>query len=340
MRVGMLLIGADMRVKDMVAIAQLAEQASFSTIAIAEAWRSGWVPLSAMAAATSKVKLAPYVLNAYARSPLLAGMSAIDFNDLAHGRLVLGVGGGNRTINEIWQGIPHERVLTKMREYVEILQRMGRTRLGDSCRYEGKIHRMDWSPAIDPGDKPFPVYLAAVFPKMLRVAAQSADGIAGGATLSVDYLTNTVKPMAREFAGLREREFSSLKWSAVAVFAMHEDREIARRAAREAICHFYAPLPHPYYEFTMREQGFSAVADKLLQLMPAGELDEAVAAIPDDCIDRLTISGTPSECKEKMQAYQGELDDMLLLNVLPSSANDNISSYRELFSQLDGAAFE
>lgn len=336
MRLGLLLVGADMRVKDMVTIAQLAEQAQFGTLAIAEAWRSAWVPLAAMAAATSRINIAPYVLNAYGRSPLLAGMSAIDFNDLAEGRLVLGVGGGNRIINETWQGIPHHRVLTKMREYVEILQRMARTRLGESLSFSGKIHQMDWSPAIDPGATAFPVYLAAVFPKMLKVASQVADGIAGGATLSVDYLCDTVKPMAREFANLSDRDFSSLKWSAVAVFAMHEERELARRAAREAICHFYAPLPHPYYEYTMREQGFAQVADKLLQLMPEGKIEEAVAAIPDECIDKLTICGTPEECKEKLSAYHGILDDMLLLNVMPSLEDDKIATYRSLTTQLTG----
>ena len=339
MRLGILLIGADMQVKDMVAIAQLAEKGEFSTVAIAEAWRSAWVPLSAMAAATTKINFAPYVLNAYGRSPLLAGMSAIDFNDLSNGRLILGVGGGNRIINETWQGIPHDRVLTKMREYVEILQKMTKVRAGEKFKFQGKIHQMDWSPAVDPGDKPIPVYLAAVFPRMLKVAAQIADGIAGGATLSADYLTNTVKPMAREFADLTGREFSTLKWASVQVFAMHEDREVARRAAREAICHFYAPLPHPYYEYTMREQGFADTADKLLRLMPAGKLEEAIAAIPDKCIDRLSICGTPAECREKMLGYNGVLDDMLLLNVLPSSKEDIISSYRSLFAELDVAAF-
>ena len=88
-------------------------------------------------------------------------MSAIDFNDFSKQRLVLGVGGGNRTINVQWQGIPHERVLTKMAEYVTLIQRMARTRLGETLDFEGRIHRMHWSSAVDPGDRPFPVYLAA-----------------------------------------------------------------------------------------------------------------------------------------------------------------------------------
>ena len=330
------MIGAGMRVGDMVDIAKLAESQNFGTVAIAEAWRSGWVPLTAMAAATSKIRLAPYVLNAYGRSPLLTGMSAIDFNDFSNGRLVLGVGGGNKTINEVWQGIEHKRVLTKMREYVSVLQQMARTNLGETLEFSGQLHEMTWSPAIMPHTDPFPVYLAAVFPKMLKVASSVADGIAGGATLSPSYLADTIKPLAREYAEQADRDFAKLKWSAVTVFAMDADIDAARRAAREAICHFYAPLPHPYYEFTMREQGFGKIADALLELMPSGQVDAAMDSISDECLDTITICGTPAQCREKISSYRGLLDDLLLLNVMPSPEDDPIASYRDLFNELDG----
>lgn len=338
MHLGLILVGAGMRVHHMVEIAQRAEQAKFATMAIAEAWRSAWVPLSAMAAGTKKIKFAPYVLNAYGRSPLITGMSAIDFHDLSDGRLVLGVGGGNKTINEVWQGIPHARVLTKMREYVDIQKRIARTRLGDTLDYQGRIHQMSWSPAVDPLAKPYPVYLAAVFPSMLKVAAEVADGIAGGATLSPAYLEH-VKQQAHDYAAAAERDFSSLAWNAVMVFAMNDDRNAARRAAREAICHFYAPLPHPYYEFTMREQGFGLIADKLLQLMPQGELEAAINTISDECLDTIAICGTPAECRQRMQAYCGLLDEMLLLNVMPSPEADPLASYREILARFKGDEF-
>jgi len=299
---------------------------------MAEAWRSGWVPLTAMAAVTERVKLAPYVLNAYGHSPLMTGMAAIDFNEMCGGRLELGVGGGNRIINEQWQGIAHERVLTKMREYVAILRQMARTRLGETFKFDGKIHNMEWDPAVDPGEQPYPVYLAAVFPRMMRVAAQVADGIGGGATLSVDYLRDVLKPQAAAGAGEIDRDPASLHWSIAAVTAVDSDRERARRAAREAICHLYAPLPHPYYEYTMREQGFAAAADALLKLMPAGKLDAACAAIPDECIDRLTIAGTPEDCRARLAEYDGVVDEVFMLNALPPVDNNVVDAYSEFLT--------
>lgn len=332
MNLGIIFTGGGMQMREMCVLAGAAEAAGFDVIAMAEAWRSGWVPLTAMAAATSTIRFMPYVLNAYGRSPLLAGMSAVDFNEFSGGRLTLGVGGGNRIINEQWQGIAHERVLTRMREYVELMQRIPRTRAGERLRYQGRIFDMDWTPTVDPAAAPWAVVLAAVFPRMLRVAAQVADGVGAGATLSADYLRDTLKPQAAAAAAEIDRDAADLRWAAVAITAVDSDRERAHRAAREAICHLYAPLPHPYYEFTMREQGFGDAADALLELMPAGRLEAAVDAIPDACIDRLTIAGTLEECRDRLRDYDDLVDDLLLLNALPPEPGAAAASYDGLLA--------
>lgn len=331
MQPGIIFTGGDCSVADLATIAARAEAAGFGMLGMAEAWRSAFVPLTAMAAATRSIRLAPYVLNAYGHSPLMAAMAAIDFDDFSGGRLVLGVGGGNRLINETWQGIPHARVLTKMHEYVTLLQRAARTPAGQCLAYAGAVHDMDWTPTVGPRERPFPVYLAAVFPRMLRVAAGVADGIAGGATLTPAYLREVLRPQAESAAAARDRDPAALRWAAVGVCAVDADRERARAAARAAIAHFYAPLPHPYYEYTMREQGFGAVADRLLELMPAGRIEDALEAIPDACVDALTIAGTVEDCRARLAQYDGLLDDLLLLNALPADG-EPLAAYAGLLA--------
>ena len=330
MDLSLLVTGGGMRIADLLTIARQAESAGFDGMYMAEVHRSGFVPLTAIASVTQRMRIGPYVLNAYGRSPLLTGMSAIDLNEFSAGRLVLGLGGGNRIINEQWQGIPHARVLTKMTEYIEIIRRMAVTRLGGRVDFDGAVHSTHWSPVIDPGDKIFPIVLAAVFPSMLKVAARVADGIGGGATLGVDYLREVLRPQAAAAAAQVGRDPATLRWSAVGVLAMHEDRELARAAARSALCHFYAPLPHPYYEHTMREQGFGAAADAALKYMPTGQLAAAMAAIPDECVDRIVIAGTPAECQARIAAYAPLLDELLLLNVSPAPAGNVVMGYQPL----------
>ena len=336
MQLSLLLTGGGMRIAELLTIARQAESAGYDGLYMAEVHRTGFVPLTAVAGVTQRMRIGPYVLNAYGRSPLLTGMSAIDLNEFSGGRLVLGLGGGNRVINEVWQGIAHARVRTKMTEYIEIVRRMASTRLGQKVDFDGAVHSCHWSPVIDPGDNVFPIVLAAVFPSMLKVAARVADGIGGGATLGVDYLREVVRPKAAQAAADAGRDPATLRWSAVGVIAMHEDREQGRAAARAALCHFYAPLPHPYYEHTMREQGFSAAADAALKYMPEGKLDAAMAAIPDACLDTLVIAGTPAECQARIAAYKGVVDELLLLNVMPPPAGNVMMAYQPLMA-LPGA---
>ena len=331
MKLGLLFIGRE-SLAQIVSLGQQAEAAGFASLYMAEVYRSGWIALSALAAATSRVALGPYVLNAYARSPLLTGMTAIDFNEYAGGRLTLGIGGGNREINEEWQGIPHARVLTKMREYVGLLQRMARTPAGTPLRFTGQVHRMQWTPVISPRAAPFPVFLAAVFPAMLRIAAQVADGIGGGATLSPAYLREQLLPQAARYAVEAARDPAALRWKAVMFTAVSHARERARRAARAALCSLFAPLPHPYYEFTMREQGYASVVEQLGKRVPAGQLDAAIAAIPDSLVDELTIAGTSAECAVRVKSYQGLVEELILINALPAEDGDAHAAYRELFA--------
>lgn len=197
MKIGMLFTGAE-TLEAIVQTGRAAEAAGFDSLWMVEAYRSAWVPLTALAAATSRVTLGPWVLNAYARSPFLTGLTALDFNALSNGRLELGLGGGNRQINEEWQGIGHTAVLSKIADQTRILRLMREAAAGSLVEYTGKIHRIRWRAVHPP--RPFPIFLAAIFPAMLKVAARIADGIAGGATLSTEFLRDRLQREASQHA--------------------------------------------------------------------------------------------------------------------------------------------
>lgn len=329
---GLIFPGGGMTIRTMIAISQEAEAAGFDSLYVTEAWRSGFVPLTALAAATQRVRLGTYVLNAYGRSPLLTGMSAIDLDELSGGRLVLGVGSGNRHINEDWQGIPHKEPYKKMAEYVTLLKQIVRTPLGSPIAYEGKLHQMHWTPAVQPIRDTIPIYLSAIFPKMLRVAGQVADGVAIGAITSTDYIREVVQPGARTAAADAGRNPQSLGFLMAAFVSASENRERARQAAREAICRLFHPLPHPYYDFLLREQGFSAAADAAKKYMPEGQLQKAAETMTDEVLDCVTIAGTPEECRRKIAEYNKVVDEVICVNVFSSAAKDFdlVGSYRNI----------
>ena len=101
MRLGILLLG-DLSIRVAVAVARDAEAAGLDSVHQVEAYRSGFVPLAAIAAATSRIGLGTYIANAYGRSPFLTALSALDLDELSGGRFTLGV--GSRHLNEQSRG--------------------------------------------------------------------------------------------------------------------------------------------------------------------------------------------------------------------------------------------
>ena len=83
---GLMIPGVGMAQTDMITIAKEAEAAGFDSLYAAEAWRSAFVPLTALALATERIRLGTYIINAYGRSPFIAAMSAVDLDELSGGR--------------------------------------------------------------------------------------------------------------------------------------------------------------------------------------------------------------------------------------------------------------
>lgn len=319
MRRGLQFAGGGTSLDEIVTLSREAEAAGFDSLYLTEAWRSCFVGLAAMAAATERVRLGPCVLNAYARSPWITGMGAIDLDELSGGRLVLGVGTGNKHINEVWQGIPQERPLKKMEETITLLQRISRASIGDTVKFDGEVHHMDWPPAVQPVRDSIPVYLGAFFPKMLSVAGRVADGLILGSLMTPDYIKEVIRPHVEKSIVEAGRDPAKFEYLALSFVSVGEDGESARRAAREAICRLYGPMPSPYLDYALRENGFGKAADAAAKYMPEGDMDRAMEAMTDELIDSVTIAGTPDHCRARMATFEGAVDELIFVNVNYSS---------------------
>ena len=332
MRYGLIFSGGGTSIQQMVDLSVEAEQAGVDSIYLTEAWRSGFVGLAAIAAATQTVEIGPYILNAYARSVWITAMSAVDLDELSGGRLVLGVGSGNKHINEDWQGIPQERPVRKMTEYITLLKQALATPLGETLEWEGQMHRMTWPPAVAPVRSAIPVYLAALYPQMTAVAGRVADGLALGALLSANYVRDELKPRFVEAATGAGRDPDQLGVYLAPFVSVDENREAARQAARKAICHLYSPLPHPYYDHVLREQGFAKAADACAKHVPEGRIEHATEAITDEVLDTVTIAGTMAECRAALSRFEGIVDQTLMVNVGygGASEDDLLRAFRAL----------
>jgi probable F420-dependent oxidoreductase len=142
------------------------EDAGYDSVWSAEATEvDGFTPLAVAAEHSERLRLVSGIVNVFTRGPALLAQSAAALADLSKGRFVLGLGASSNVIVEQWNGIPFRRPLAKVADTVTYLRAV----LAGERSASG--FRLASAPA-----EPVPIILAALRERMLRLAAQVADG--------------------------------------------------------------------------------------------------------------------------------------------------------------------
>ena len=178
--------GATPRWADILAMATTAETLGFDAVWISDhvgfgdpdgiwsgAWES-WTLLSALAAATTRVRLGTYVTAAPFRNPALLAKMAETLDEVSGGRAILGLGAGwNRAEFEAY-GFPYDRRFDRFEEALRIVTAMLRTGRAD---LEGELETARGARIEPRGPRlgGLPVMVGAAGPRMLRLTAELAD---------------------------------------------------------------------------------------------------------------------------------------------------------------------
>ena len=200
MKLGLFLGGQNTPMKSIVELGQGAETAGFDSVWVPEFWRSGYVPLTAIACATTRVRLSQAVVMAFPRSPFLQARSAVDLDELSEGRYMLGIGTGNRRNDLGWPASGFPKPIAGMREYVEVVRRFWDAwyyHPGDPIEHRGQYYTVNipgYYGAVEPPRPDIPVYMAAVLPRMTQLSGEIGDGFVGHPHASLRYFRDEVKP--------------------------------------------------------------------------------------------------------------------------------------------------
>jgi alkanesulfonate monooxygenase SsuD/methylene tetrahydromethanopterin reductase-like flavin-dependent oxidoreductase (luciferase family) len=333
-----ILLGFEDSLDTVVTVAREGEAAGVGSVYLVEAGRSAFVPATAVALATERVTVGTYVVNAFGRSAWLTGLAARDLDEVSGGRFVLGVGTGNPHFNEWYMGVDSSKPLKHMREFVEVVRQVVNAGPGEAVRYQGETHQMRWRASYAPCRESIPVYLAGSGPNLRRVAAEVSDGIGVGIMSSPEFMRDHVRPQAFAAAEAVGRDPSDIAFPMGAQVSVNRDGAAARQAARLAVCGLFHPVPHPYYDSQLRQLGFADVADDLSEMMPAGRTKEAMARVPDEVIDTMTITGTPTECAARLDDYEGLADEVVAIRVAQPGEPTGVAAYADLMEMATIAA--
>ena len=330
MRLG-LLLGFEDSIETMTILAREGEAAGLGSLYTVEAGRSAMVTAAAVLHATEQTTVGTYIANAYARDPWVTGLAARDLDEMGDGRFVLGLGTGNPHFNQWYMGVDSTKPLTKMRDFLNVVRGVVAGRAGEAVRYQGDVHSIRWRASWNPTRPSIPVYLSASGPNMVRLAGEVSDGVGVGVMSSTRFMADIVRPTAAAGCEAAGRDPSQLAFPMGAMVSVNRDTELARQATRAAICGLYHPVPHPYYDSQLRQLGFAEFADQAAELMPAGKTKEAMALVPDEVIDTMTITGTPQECVARIGEYEGLADEIIAIRLAQKGEPAGVAAFTDFF---------
>src|SRR5712691_12516700 len=204
--------------------------------------------------------------------------------------------------------MPYAKPLTRVRESVEIIRQLLRD---GRVRYAGESVQIDgfdlW---FAPRRPAIPIYVSAVFPRMIALCGEIADGvILTRSTLATAALVRAGLVEGAKRAG---RDPGRVAVTTLLPTAVGETRREALDALRPGLA-FYAGF-FPRYNRMMAEHGFAGEAAAIAEAWSRGDRDAAERAVSDALIDATSIAGTPDECRDRIEAYRQSGIDLPILS--------------------------
>lgn len=292
-----------------VELSQAADQLGFDSVWTAEAWGSdAFSPLAYLAAHTERVRLGTCVAQLSARTPTATAMAALTIDHLSGGRMILGLGVSGPQVVEGWYGRPASKPLAQTREYVEIIRRV--LRRDDPVSFDGEFFQL---PYTGPGStglgKPLrsithprradlPIFLGAEGPKNVTQTAAIADG-----WFPLYYSPFRQDVYADQLAGAKE----GFEVVAMANVTVTDDVETALYPMKAALGFYIGGMGAKGQNFhtkLMARMGFEAEAMKIQELFFDGKRDEAIAAVPDEFADEISLVGPKERIRERLAEWK------------------------------------
>jgi F420-dependent oxidoreductase-like protein len=278
---------------DIIQQAKIADEAGVHEITVAEAWgRDALSILAVLARETKNVHLGTSIINIFSRTPAAMAQHFATLDDFSGGRMVIGLGSSGPNVIEHFHGIPFKKPLTRMREYVEIINML---MAEEPLNYHGDIFQLErgFTLRFKPVRPHVPIHIASVTPKSVQQTAEIADGWIpiffpkSQWKTQLDAFYAAVKAAGRNPDDVDVRNATSVTVS--------EDRDRVLEGVASNAAFYIARMGDFYYEHFKR-MGFADEAYAVRRAWADGGSTAGAAALPRDLVEELNISGSPEEC--------------------------------------------
>ena len=316
MRLGLMLGYAAGKLDLPVSLVQEADRLGVYAVWTAEAYGSDAVtPLAWLGALTQNIRLGTAIMQMPGRTPANAAMTAMTLNQLSGGRFLMGLGLSGPQVVEGWHGVSYAEPLARTREYVSVVRQIFRRE--GPLTFEGRHYQIPYRGADATGlgkplkstlvaDPDIPVYLAAIGPKNVELAAEIADG-----WLPIFFAPEQYDAVFRTHveAGLSKagKTLAAFDIAPTVSVVINDSLDVCYNMLRPMLALYIGGMGargRNFYNDLAVRYGFEAAAAEIQDLYLAGDRGGAMARVPAELIDAVALVGPRERVRERLQLWR------------------------------------
>lgn len=299
-----------------IAIAQEAERLGYHSLWTAEAYGSDSVtPLVWLAAHTEKINVGTAIMQMPARTPAMTAMTAATIDLLTGGRFMLGIGASGPQVVEGWHGVVYGKLLTRTREYVEIIRTV--LKREQPLEHHGEYYDIPVQGGtglgkplkliVHPLRSNIPIYVAAIGPKNVALAAEIADGWLP--VFFSPYRADVFRKSLEEGFGRRSdgKTLADFDIAPTVSVVVGDDVDACRMQIKPNLALYVGGMGargKNFYNDLACRYGYEDAAKKIQDFYLAGKKNEAIAAVPDELVDEIALCGPRERIKDQLAAWR------------------------------------
>jgi len=294
-------------IPDAIGYVQYAEQRGFEAgwQADSRLVRDAVVPMAAFAACTETIRIGSGVVDCWTRNPARLASTFSTLDDLAPGRIILGIGAW-------WEplatkvGVRRHRSLKAMRETVEACRAL----LADeTVTYDGEFVHLDGVELDyvyqERRPKDVPIYIGATGDRMLELTGEIADGVVLNYLVSPEYNRRAMDRLA-DGAARAGRSVDDLDRPQLVVCSVAETRAEALDGARLMVTQYLGQQPHIMKASGVPESLLEEIGRVLTWPATHEQVEAASKLVPDEIVQMICAAGTADEVREKVAQYMAD----------------------------------
>lgn len=283
-------------------------------------------PATAAALRTERVGIGTGVVGIWSRSAVTMALQAATLHQLSGGRLLLGLGVQARGYVEGWHGQRYRKPIEAMRDFVTILRAAF---AGGLVNHQGEVFSVrNFHLDLELPQPPPKIYIAANGPRMIELAGEIADGIAGWFQ-SLEYVQEVTMPALRRGAERAGRSLDGFDATVGFPTVVTRDDSGLELAKGQVMMYASALGSAPAYLESARAAGFGAQAEAIGERVRAGDLRGAVAQVSDEMAAAMVMAGSVERIHDRIARYREA--GLTGIHLLPSPPGGFYPLYEDHF---------